>query len=73
MNAATAIRHIGADIDRIHSLSVRIAWLDIEGRGDEAQTLQCRMDDLKATVRDDLTAILSPYGVTVGQIEGAEL
>ncbi|KKW92651.1 hypothetical protein [Sphingobium chungbukense] len=64
---------IGTDLTRYCALKAAERQFDIERRGDDAQ--QCANDAhaLACKLRADVNAILAPHGVTLAQLERAEL
>ena len=64
---------IGADVTRYCGLRGMERLRDIEGLGDQAQAFANAADELGHAIRASVDAILVPYGVTLAQLEKAEL
>lgn len=65
--------NLTADMITVHALKIRIGTLDSAGRVIRRRMLQNRLDVLCEFLRNRIDMILEPYGVTLGQLEGAEL
>lgn len=64
---------IGTDLTRYCALKARERQCDIEGQGDRAQRCANQASDLAYSTRFRVNAILAAEGVTLAQLEQAEL
>lgn len=64
---------IGSDLTRYCALKAREHQCDIEGQGDRAQRCANEASALAYSIRSRVNAILAAEGVTLAQLEQAEL
>ncbi|MEV5031605.1 hypothetical protein MRBLMC3_000788 [Sphingobium sp. LMC3-1-1.1] len=64
---------IGADLTRYCALKAAEYQHDLEGQGDRAQRCANEASDLAYNIRFRVNAILAAEGVTLSQLEQAEL
>lgn len=64
---------LGTALTRFHSLKAAEYGHDLSGNGDKAQACANEADRLRASLKADLDAILAPHGLTVEQVQKAEL